>query len=96
MDGTYLTYGGPRRIRVRMETTTTHHPMDPITARMFGQYLTLRRYSWEELRDDAIPGTDTHERAHSIAQRDGDPADECAHGISALRDRAVCNECALS
>jgi hypothetical protein len=47
-------------------------PGDKITARLFGQNLTLQRCEWEQLRDETIPGTELHNRAEDIALWDRD------------------------
>ena len=52
-----------------------HKPGDHITARIFGQNLTLQRCEWEQLRDETIPGTEIHNRAEDIALWDRDTPD---------------------
>jgi len=54
---------------------TSHHPGDRITARIFGQYLTMQRCDWVALAEDLKPSDDPHalvNRAQDIAQRDAD------------------------
>lgn len=45
---------------------------DPITARWYGQYLTMCRCDWEHLAEELKPGSDTRARVDSIARRSAD------------------------
>lgn len=76
-----------------MQNVGMNKPGDHITARIFGQNLTMQRCEWEQLRDETIPGAELHERAKAVCAYDSDepaagtPAWRRTHGLEPLHGR---------